>query len=345
LFLVNADSTIGRGHLARSLSLANEFALTVNENQIRFIHWALDPALKDQINFESELFEKAYLKTYLKNVTQKFENLCLTIDSDDQTLHSSEFQKFLNQENIFSAYFTVNNSYSYHCNVLMNPNIIAKFQEYNVSDNTQCFFGPAYFIYNKQYRDTVAQEHREELHTVLITFGNADPMDHTMTILELIENIPIAKKLSFKVVLGKLYTGSKKAIKNIEKSTLDITIYQDVLDMKPIMENVQLAISSLGTTFWELALLNIPSIILPGSLREAETAKILDSNKYANCLLRVEEKVQAQHGDILSQYLENPDQVALKLKELRSEINANGISRLVQDLLQAFNQVSSTINY
>ena len=99
------------------------------------------------------------------------------------------------------------------------------------------------------------------------------------------------------------------------------------------MDKCQLAICSLGTTFWELAVMGIPSIIIPSSDREEETSKILNKLGYAQNLFVEHDFFDSNTQNKLEYLITNSNILIPNFKKLQETINTNGVDKLISEIL------------
>ena len=105
--------------------------------------------------------------------------------------------------------------------------------------------------------------------TLLVTFGAADPNDFTRKIFRKIRAYCAEMKIKIFLVTGGGYSHIeelKQEIKHISEPQIECIHVTGV--MSHIMEQSQIAIAANGRTVYELAHMNIPSIILSHHKRE-----------------------------------------------------------------------------
>lgn len=106
---------------------------------------------------------------------------------------------------------------------------------------------------------------RDEVRTILVSFGGTDPLDLTRRLYEIAQKITRElNNIHFDFVLGPGYQGDN--IKDLPER--NITVSRNVSRMSDHMKKAQLAISSQGRTTFELASLGIPTLVLAQNKRE-----------------------------------------------------------------------------
>lgn len=339
-FIVNANHKIGAGHLKRCLSLAKKIENFNGIAKILFIGWTIDPVFLNNLNFPYLKFKKSEIISELKFCYNKkeFKNFVF-IDSDDKDLNSISFQENCIKNNLKTIYFTINQDYSYKCDFLINTNILALYQNYNISKKTRKLFGPNYFVFNHFFDGIEITPRKKFSNSIFVNFGNADPKKISLLLLECILKLNILKNIEIHLVIGNLGKDTDLIKNRAQLSQSNIKVYSNLLNIKPIMEKCQLAICSLGTTFWELAVLGIPSIIIPSSEREFETSKIMNDLGYAKSLFNNQKFFDSSTSENLENLIMNSNHIAPNFKTLQKTINTSGVDKIISEIFNFKNQL------
>jgi UDP-2,4-diacetamido-2,4,6-trideoxy-beta-L-altropyranose hydrolase len=333
-FIVNANNKIGAGHLKRCISLANKLVNHDEINKIIFTGWITDAFLIKDLHFPYLKLKKSEIISEFKFCnTKKGVKNYLIIDSDDKDLHRTNFQELCNKNNFTTVYFTVNKDFYYKCDFLINPNILALYQDYKISKKTRKLFGPNFFVFNKYFEGIDINPRKKFSNSIFINFGNADPRNISYLLLECLTKVETLRQTEIHLVIGNLVK-NKELIQDIVKlSKFKIKLYTNLNDIKSVMAKCQLAICSLGTTFWELAVMGIPSIIIPSSYREEETSKILNKLGYAQNLFIEHKFFDSNTQNKLEYLITNSNSLIPNFKKLQKTINTNGVDKLIYEIL------------
>lgn len=142
-------------------------------------------------------------------------------------------------------------------------------------DTPQCsgdnyFWGYEYLALRDEFYEAIPHRFMEDIREVLITFGGTDQNNLTLLTLQAIVNICDQNNIKITIVCGSAY-GFKEDLENylqqLKYKNISLSFASGVISK--IMEKTQLAISSNGRTVYELADMNIPSIIISHHDREA----------------------------------------------------------------------------
>lgn len=136
----------------------------------------------------------------------------------------------------------------------------------------------------------------------LVIAGNTDPQNRIQPILQIIKDLTKKEhfftNLSFHIIHSKDKNGMKfDKIKYKITEKVEIVNYPH-LNQKELIKlyaKINFAITAVGSTFWELHFLNIPCLLIPGSLTEDETALWLQKNKVAEQLISSQENFSETH--------------------------------------------------
>lgn len=337
-FKVDANRFIGSGHLVRCLLLADE--LNRIHIQIHFLFCETessyfadieDAGYKYSLLQGDESNPQVFIDTIERH--SKITDAMLIIDSDDDKYYSRAFQKTLINNRLKLMHITIKNQFRYWSHIVLNQNIIALNQKYLVENHTRLLLGPEYFIFNKQFRNRPPQrELQPNRKNLLVVFGASDYYHLTLRLLtELIKNQGLFDKI--KIVVGRMNEDLGKIRKLSDAFPLQkMELHVDSPEMRRIMLDTDIAITSSGLTFWEISSLKIPSLVIPGSKREKKIAKYLADLHYCyylssydtidqekNLGAKIEDCVRHRIGDI-------------NIDKFCSLINVNGIDKVIDEI-------------
>ncbi len=286
LFRTDASSEIGTGHIMRCLAFGqmlkdsgNEvffLSQTTNQNVLAKLR---KENFKIFINEKTELIEDA-----IKTVNIAKENYIDWIITDGYKFNTSYQQVIIN--NNFNL-LCIDDLAEIHflSNIILNQNFNAeKIFNYSCENYTKLFLGIDNVLLRREFRREKKWERifNKECKNVLITMGGSDPDNCTIIILRAIEGIK--EILNLKVILGPSYNflSSIKEFKNKSRHNIEILI--DVDNMVPEIKWADLAIAAAGTTTWELAYLQTPTIIGITAENQKFVARELENEKLAENL-------------------------------------------------------------
>ncbi|NOZ33900.1 MAG: hypothetical protein GXO80_01200 [Chlorobi bacterium] len=334
---VDANSTIGTGHLVRTEILADKLA-EKNIN-ICFICNTVPE------NYQRKLILKNYkvlnvaggnseLNQIMKIVTETTNNI-LIIDSDKEEFYSEIFQTKIRKTGTKLMMITFYNKYHYYADIILNQNIMALSQKYSCEDYTLKLLGPENVILNNAYRNILQNPEKYKTHlrkkTVLITFGGVDKPNRTSLVYRILVNLK-NKPEKIIIVLGAMYKFRKEIEESASKTPVNTEIYQNTPEMPCLLAESDIVFNSGGLTVWEAGVLKSLNVITGFTERENVGGKFLGNDKLGIYL-----------GDV--SILFNPDierkiETILQhdnseiINNLFSKIDVNGIYNVVNAIIR-----------
>jgi spore coat polysaccharide biosynthesis predicted glycosyltransferase SpsG/molybdopterin-guanine dinucleotide biosynthesis protein A len=254
VFNVIGSLEIGMGHIYHSLALAHE----ISDHEIIFVcHEKYEIAVDKIASMDYKVIST---KDVLKSILELKANLVI----NDMLNTDSKYIKSLKQNDIKVVNFEDLGSGSKYADLVFNE----LYDEPQLQGNNY-LWGYRHLALRDEFYNATPHQFKKNIESVLITFGGTD--QNNLTLLTLQSILPLCEKKNIKIYIvsggGYLFKDElenyleKKLYKNIEFTYASGVISQ-------IMEKTQIAISSNGRTVYELADMNIPSIIISHHQRE-----------------------------------------------------------------------------
>ncbi|MCB0745091.1 MAG: hypothetical protein KDC67_14380, partial [Ignavibacteriae bacterium] len=264
----------------------------------------------------------------------------LIIDTDELIYYSKSFQKNILKEQIRFMYITLFSNFYYWSHYIFNPNVMALDQNFKAEPSIKKFLGPEYFILDDSFKKIKPNIFHPEKKKwdVLVTFGSADPENLTIKLLTILEKyIDVFSKV--RIVVGGLNLNYKIILNlNVIKQYPNIfEVHYDTKNIYDLMKNSDVAISSLGLTFWELLLHKIPSFVISGSERERIQLKYFRKYNYCHYLGDFNEKNWQKNWEVrFKEYLNQKESLNLDSGKLYELVNVNGKTKLVKSIISDY---------
>lgn len=288
-FLIRADASneIGSGHVMRCVALGQQ--LIDRKHDVYFLTKTNNELILNKLEKEKFRVIKVKEKTNLTNdviytvknaIQNKIDWIILDgyqFTTDYQKKIKSNSFKFLCIDDLAEKHFV--------SDIVLNQNLNAdKIFNYSCEPYTKLLLGTKYILLRREFlkERNWRKEFNKNCKNVLITMGGSDPQNNTEKILSAINNIE--KKLNIKIVLGADYNSFER-IKTLSRSSKhQIEQFMNIKNMVPIMKWADLAITSAGSTVWELAYLQTP--IITGIIADNQkfVAQQLEDEKFAENL-------------------------------------------------------------
>ena len=149
---------------------------------------------------------------------------------------------------------------------------------YPEKDGITYLLGSQYMPVRKEFWDVQKKVIKENLESIMITFGGVDPRNMTIKTLKLLTKYH--RELTKQVVIGKEYKAVEQ-IESLKDEKTEFIYHPDADEMKKIMIKSDIAISAGGQTLYELARVGVPTIAVAVSDNQLNNIKGLQKAGFA----------------------------------------------------------------
>ena len=256
IFRVIGDGEVGMGHIYRALTLAHE----VTDHEVRFV------CERDSWAAVSQLAGYDYwLGVYSpEEIQDKIIDLKPDLVINDTLDTQQEYVQTLKSNGIRVVNFEDFGSGVDYADMTINE----LFDEPTLPGKN-IFWGREYFFVREEFNDALPNDFKPKVESILITFGGADPNDLTRKTLRQIVGFCRKNDIKIQIVTGSAYQYIDELEEEIDQlKDLDISYSHAAGVISHFMEQAQIAITSNGRTVYELAHMNIPSIVMSHHERE-----------------------------------------------------------------------------
>ena len=331
--ITEGGKNIGFGHITRCLSLYQAFEereikpkFIVNaDNDVEYLLRGLNYQIFNWLDEKNKLFgilkgaDIAIIDSYLADISV-YNTL-----SDSVKL---------------PVYIDDNKRLDYPDGVVVNGNIHAEKLNYPKRDGITYLLGTKYTPLRKDFWDVPEKKIKENVKSIMVTFGGDDAKNMTPKILAFLnDEYP---SLIRNVIIGRAFQNINEIKKCADKNT-NLIYYPDAEKMKEIMLESDIAISAGGQTLYELARVGIPTIGIcvadnqVGIIKEWEKVDFLEYaglyNKdniimrINNLLIILEDiKLRESKSEIGRKFVDGKGSLRVSNKLLKEEFYENFIS-------------------
>lgn len=261
---VNGNNKRGLGHIYRALEIADEFYTKpdiyydINQTNVKMFGFTTHNLIG--VNGFGELLSKLQEKEYNLLINDVLTTSIDYMIAIKKTLPNAKIVNFEDDgEGIYKADLVFN----------------ALYQQSNLSNVK---VGEKYYIVSKLFMFYHPIDIKENVRTIFISFGGADPQNYSDRMLNIISNKKKYEKLHFIVVLGRA-KNNVEALMNYNKYD-NIDVLFDVKNMPYLMSKCDIGITSRGRTGYELAVLGIPTIAMAQNEREEKHGFVNNDNGF-----------------------------------------------------------------
>jgi spore coat polysaccharide biosynthesis predicted glycosyltransferase SpsG/CMP-N-acetylneuraminic acid synthetase len=270
LFRIIGHPEVGMGHIYRSLALAHE----ITDHEILFICDLQSKIATDQVTGYEYWIDSVAEGKILERIIELKPDLVINDVLDTEQSYIDKLKKadfkVLNFEDLgpgsATAHITINELFD-------EPRL--KGENY--------LWGHEFFFLREEFSGAKKHSFKKRVERVLICFGGTDNIDLTRYTLNAILPFCVEQNLALNIVTGGGYGFKKELdeyISSVERIEIEYSYATGIIS--DIMERCEIAISSNGRTVYELAHLNIPSIIISQHPREATHCFSQPQNGFLN---------------------------------------------------------------
>lgn len=325
----DGNSSIGMGHIMRTLVLAKELA---KYNEVFYICRTEDNTLFNigdkykngldkiyQYGFRIKLVREEYLIEDLKKINS---DLLITDSYDVDEMYFNETKKVFKN----TAYIDDMNLMFFNVDFIINQNINAGDFNYKTNNDTKLMLGPEYIMLREEFRNAPKKKINRIVEDIMVTVGGGDPYYITEKFLGYINGL----KYKFHVVVGPSFTNIDE-LKKLQDHR--IKFYYNA-DMYSIMQKCDLAISACGSTVYELCACGVPTLGIIIADNQEKIGIKLDELGIIKNLGWYDKINKGKFIKSIRDICENYDTRVCMSNKGRSIIDGKGVERIVQELMK-----------
>lgn len=201
-------------------------------------------------------------------------------------------------------------------------------------ESARLLLGPAYALLRREFRDGRSDTAvREEVRTILLTFGGGDDRGATLFCLEATRSLqPSAERV---VLLSRANPRATEILDWARRNgDVRVTVLVDELEIARHMARADLAIIAGGTTATEVAAMGVPSVIVQVSDDQAANAPAWEAKGAASSVGRLETLTPAQLQDRVAVLIADPRARRAMAAAGRSLVDGRGAERVCRTMLE-----------
>jgi UDP-2,4-diacetamido-2,4,6-trideoxy-beta-L-altropyranose hydrolase len=150
----------------------------------------------------------------------------------------------------------------YDVDLVVNQNAHAEGLRYPASPRARLLLGPRYVLLRREFREKrPARRVPATARHLLVLAGGADPHHVTERALDALARID-RSELATTVVVGAANRRAASIAARAERLAGDVTVVRGATNVADMMAGADLALSTAGTTVWELAYMGVPSLLI-----------------------------------------------------------------------------------
>ena len=312
----------GMGHIYHSLALAHE----ITDHEIIFV---CDEQYKIAVD---QIASMDYKVISTKNTLKTILDLKPNIVINDILNTDEKYIKTLKVEKIVVVNFEDLGTGSKYADLVFN-----ELYDIPQMEGSHYLWGYEYLALRDEFYDATPHRMVEEISEVLISFGGTDQNNLTLLALKAILSVCEKNDIKINIVCGAAYLFKNELeqyLRSIDYQNIKLTYASGVISK--IMEKTQLAISSNGRTVYELADMNIPSIVVSHHEREATHTFASLEKGYINLGI-VNEKTSQKLTERFEKLVEDKDYRELLFMNIKKYSFRENKAKVVKKILELLN--------
>lgn len=297
---VDGSTDIGMGHIMRCISLAESFKdagsnvffiskypqgiFEIEKNKFKAKRLSYNEEKRQESQTDFYYGNPSELENELKEINNIIK-ICkldvLLIDSYNVT--EKYFLKIKPYVKIL-AYIDDVNVFSYPVDVIINGNITGKYLDYKPYFKNQKFLlGTSYNLIRDEFKNIPKRFVSKEVKKIMITTGGSDPFRTTQLLIDIIRSDSSLDNIEIHGIMGAGFQ-NKEELKEQQKKHKNVILHENIKKISEIMLDCDIALSSCGSTLYELCACGTPVLGFVLADNQEFVAKKMDELGYIKFL-------------------------------------------------------------
>ena len=296
VLLIRADASPekGTGHVMRCFALAQTWI--DHGGNVIFISALNSPMLEERLKSENiKIFRLSAIPGSHEDASQTT-NIAYAYDVEwvviDGYHFNADYQRKIIESGLHLLMFDdFGHADYYHADLILNQNLFADERNYkNREPHVRLLLGTKYIQLRREYKKWREWKRviPEKAKNILVTFGGSDSEDVTIRVVKALSELNNTK-INIYVVTGALYKNANKLNFITQSPNSNIKLLKNVENMSELMAWADVAISSGGTTAWELIFFGLPCLLYVLAQNQENVVKYLEMSGAAINLGKLKE--------------------------------------------------------
>ncbi len=340
--LIRADASkeIGTGHVMRCLALAQSWKKRGGDAAM--VHAVRNRSIKQRLNSEGVESRSIDAKRGGNKDARRTLQQARRIGADWIVLDGYVFdegylQQIAESERQLLVIDDEANLNRYSGDFLLNQNLHASKDDYSsrVSDATRLLIGPQYALLREEFWAWKDWERDipDAAKSLLVMIGGSDPDNITSEVLSSLAELDVPNMEIYAVIGGS--NSHEASIREVAESLrFDVHLFEDVQNIPELMAKVDFAVSAGGSTIWELAFMQVPTLGIARAEQEIRLLEAADERGIAKNLGGSQDLSTSElRGGIEKMALDTEYRVSM-MEQGRNTVDGNGAHRVAQLMYQ-----------
>ncbi len=337
----DASDKIGTGHIIRMTALGQAFK--DKGFDVHFITICRDKSLLARLKRECFFihnisFDKSY--DLLRDVNKTVE-ICRSINTNtivtDGYKFTTFYQKKLKNFDFKLACIDDISKTHFVSDLVINQNINAdKIYNYSCEPYTKLLLGTKFIMLRSEFLKLLGWKRviKKDARRILISLGGSDNKNMTLEILKFLESLR-EKRFNINVILGSLFRNVEKVNNFVNKSkNHDYKIFKNVEKMSAFMQQADLAITTGGSTVWEMAFLQTPMVVGISASNQQKIVNELNNEMVAYNIGWFSNLQSSVFCNLIINLINNLGTRISLSKRAGEIVDGNGAARVVNEIIK-----------
>lgn len=282
LFRADANSAIGSGHLMRCLALAQ----ACSEKQMKTIFVLSSSSQEASGNKSLHGLDIRFVSVqpgdrndFMQTSEMADQHKASWIVMDGYHFEESFYRNLKDRGHRTLCIDDGGHLPFYHSEIVLNQNIHADDNQYNNrSPQTKLLLGNAYILLRNEFLNHPDRTRKcpDQGERILVTMGGSDPHNMTLEVLKWLSKLSFPDLVA-DVVLGPSNQYFREIGQFLHQAPFAYRIHRNAANMASLMAHADLAVSSAGTTSWEMAFMGVPGLLIAIAENQYPVAEKLHS--------------------------------------------------------------------
>ncbi len=194
------------------------------------------------------------------------------------------------------------------------------------------YAGWEWVITRPEFSAPITRETSSYRPVILVTMGGSDPVGMTAKVVEGLNDVE--RDCEMLIVLGPGFNDDQALNVQLERATHPFTVERHVTKMWEIMSHVDFSVASFGGTAYELAVMQVPSVLIGLTQDHVKSASAFVNAGIALCLGQHEQVAPQMITQSTTQLLNDPGRLNQMRMRAKHIMKGGGSQRIADTILE-----------
>lgn len=277
-FRLDASTKIGVGHAMRCLAIAEQWQQ--KNYLVHFIMRECNRMVQNRLTRQAIKYHVVPAQADLENTVEiilKTNSIACFLDGYH---FSTDYQAGLRKKSPMLIYIDDNQMPEPETDIVVNYSPLAEQSFYKVAKDTRLLLGMGYLPLRSEF--TTSVEKHDAKPNIIVTMGGTDPAKLSLPIVSaLLDSIP--NHWQVEVLITDSHP-QQLALQKLQQENRQLTVHINATDIAKLFMDASMAISAAGSTLWELAACQTPTV----AISVAENQQVIHTTVYKQWFIPIQ---------------------------------------------------------